>query len=76
MYISERSFESVGSWMVEVYLNDGGEGKVPVCFLPSLSMDDVAAAASDDPTNNPSALLRKYAKITSKCFGSRSMNIA
>lgn len=81
MYISERSVESVGSWMVEVYLKDDGDGgdvdEVVVfdCFLPNLIIEEVVAAASDDPAN-PSALLRKYAKMTPKCFGSRSINTA
>eukprot|EP00984_Skeletonema_dohrnii_P027600 scaffold17198_cov72-Skeletonema_dohrnii-CCMP3373.AAC.1 len=38
-------------------------------------MEEVVAAASDDPTN-PSALFRKYSKINSKCFGFRSINTA
>lgn len=68
--------ESFGSWMDVVYLKDAGadDDDEVDCFLPNFRIwEVVSAAASDDPTN-PSALFRKYAKIKSKCLGSRSIN--
>lgn len=73
--------ESFGNWMDVVYLNDAGaevdddDDDELDCFLLNFRMEEVVAAASDDPTN-PSALFRKYDKIKSKCFGSRSINTA
>lgn len=61
-----------------MYLKDlagGGDDDEVDCFLPNRKREEVVAATWDDPTK-PSALFRKYVKITPKCLWSRSMNTA